>query len=150
VRAATTARFVAALSYGQPRRPNPSPAGRDEELLLRVDFAPGRGPGPRRITGSAARRAPAGRRVDEREIDVRGGRTVTVAAVALEEAVVLDVLQDGRRRARIDLPGADPAGRPVLFTPAGEPDLTLAWRNPGGGLIEARYRVTATSITPLD
>ena len=151
VRAATTARFVAALRYGAPRRPNPTPtAGRDEELLLRVDYAPGGGAGPARLTGSAAQRAPGGRRVDEREIDVRGRATVTVAAVALEDVVVLDVLQGGRRRARIELPGAEPAGRPVLFTPVGEPDLTLAWRNPGGGVIEARYSVTATSITPLD
>ena len=37
----------------------------------------------------------------------------------------------------------------MLFSPAGEPDLTLAWRNPDGERIDARYRVTATSIAPL-
>jgi hypothetical protein len=149
---ATTTRFVAALRYAMPRTPNPSPGtGRAEELLLRADYAPGQAVGPPdRLTGAAAERAPDGREVDEREIDIAGGRTVTVAAVALPGGVALDVLRGTRRRARIDVPGADPAGRLVVFTPGGEPDVTLAWRNPDGRRIEASYRVTATSIAPLD
>ena len=150
-RSATTTRFVGALRFGHRRAPNPSPgSGAGEELLLRVDYAPGHALAPVGLTGAAARTAPGGRRVDEREIVLDGGRTVTVAAVALDDAVVLDVFERGRRRARIDLPGADPAGRPLLLTLVGEPDLTFAWRNPGGERIDARYRVTATSITPLD
>lgn len=151
VRGATTTRFVAALRFSAPRAPNaPTGVGRDEELLLRVDYAPGESVRvPRALTGAAARRAPAGRPVGEREIDVDGGRTVTAAAVVLPRGVAVDVLRGARRRARIALPGADPAGRLVLFSPAGDPDLTLAWRNPAGERIEVRYRVTASSIAAL-
>lgn len=151
VRGATTTRFLAALRFDKPRVPNPPPAsGRDEELLLRVDYAPGQSDAlPKRLTGAAAAAAPAGRRIGEREIDIGGGREVTAAVVALGRSVVVDVFRGVRRSARIALPGADPAGRLLVLTPLGEPDLTLAWRNPDGTRIEQRYRVTASSIALL-
>jgi hypothetical protein len=144
---ATTSRFIDPLK-SESRRPNPpAGAGRDEELLLRVEYAPGRTiEPPARLTGAAAAAAPDGRRRAERELDVTGGDTVTVTVVALPGGVAVDLFDGSVRRARITVPGADPRGRPERFTAKGEADLTLAWRNPDGRGIETPYRVTARSI----
>lgn len=147
VRGATTARFVDPLR-SESRPPDPG-GGRDEELLLRVDYVPRRVvAAPVRLAGAAAEAAPAGRRLLEREIDLADGARVTAAVVALPGAIAVDVLDGARRRARITVPGADPRGRPAALTTKGEADLTLAWRNPGGARVEVPYRLTAASIAP--
>ena len=68
-----------------------------------------------------------------------------VAVVVLADRVVVDVFRGARRRARIEVPGADPDGRRLVAL-TGEPDLLLVWRNPDGDRIDARYQVTASSI----
>jgi hypothetical protein len=146
VAGAATTRFLSALSP-VPRAPNPPPGlGRSEEILLRVDYEPGSLSAPDPVTGAAAAAAADGRRLDERVVDLAGGGTVTVAAVSLGDRVVVDVFRGGRRRARVEVPGADPGGRLVALTLIGAPTPTLVWRNPDGGRIESRYQVTATSI----
>jgi len=146
---ATTTRFIDELDY-ESRAPNAAGAGRDEELLLRVDYVPGKAvEQPKRLVGTAAAGARAGRRLDEREIVTADGDTATVAVVALDDGVAVDLFGGSRRRARIAVPGADPRGRPAAFTAKGEADLTLAWRNQDGTPIQTRYRVTASGIAAV-
>ncbi|WP_372787746.1 hypothetical protein [Paraconexibacter sp.] len=147
VAAARTWRFIGPLRAESRAPDQVAVAGRDEELLLRVDVVLGRRlPAPTRLTGAEAAVARRGRRLDELRLDVRGGATVTVAVVLLPAAVAVDVFDGQRRRARVVVPGVDPGGRPVRFTAKGEADLTLGWRNPGGRSLETRFRVTADSV----
>jgi hypothetical protein len=141
-----TTRFVGPLG-AEPRRPEPR--GPAEALRLRVDLTPGAAVQPELVTGAAAAGAPDGRRLEERELAVAGGTTVTATVVVLPGGVAVDVFRSATRQARISVPRADPAGRPVSFTAKGAADLTLAWRNPDGTLVETPYRVTATSIAAL-
>lgn len=143
---ARTRRFIGPLG-SESRTPDPARSG--EELLLRVDYVPGRTLArPVQLRGAAAAGAPSGRVVDERELDLGARGSVTAALVVLPGAVAVDVVDGRRRRARIVVPGADPRGRPIRFTAKGEADLTLAWRNPDGRPVEMPFRVTATSIDP--
>ena len=146
VEGATTTSFISALG-ARPLAPNPPPGtGRNEEIMLRVDYVRGPVSVPVAITGPAAARASEGRRLGEQVVDLPGGRRVRIVVVALADRVVVDVFRAARRRARIEVADADPDGRLVALNLIGEPDPLLVWLNPDGARIDSRYQVTASSI----
>jgi hypothetical protein len=131
-------------------RPPERSAGFERELLVRVDYVPGAAPRlPRLLVGRRAAAAPAGRPVDELEVEL-GPAVRTVAVVRLPDRVVLDLSRGARRLARLEVPDADARGRLVIFTGEGAPEPHLEWRNPDGRTITHDYRVSASAIKLLD
>jgi hypothetical protein len=145
---ASTARWVGPLALTARRIEFGEGTGFDHEILLRVEYAPGVQP---RLTagqlrGRSARRAPTGRELGSRSIEVRGGvRRVTV--VRLEDEIAVDLFAGGRRLARLPAPDADPAGRLLYFTALGGPYPLLRWRNPDGRTVTYEYTVKARTLT---
>jgi serine/threonine-protein kinase len=97
------------------------------ELLLRVEYVRGGQQRlPHQTTGGAAATLPPGRVVRRTRLRYRSGRRVEVALVALGDRFALDEFLEGRRTARIAVPGdfRPGAGRilkfEVLPQPAGE------------------------------
>ena len=144
---AATARWLGQL-YLEPRPiERGEGTGFDHEILLRADYTPGASPASAgRLTGRAARRAPAGQELLSRTIEVRG-RLRRVAVVTLSDAVAVDLFAGDRRLARVTAPEADPGGWPLNLTTLGLRYPTLRWRNPGGRTITHEYSVGARTLT---
>jgi hypothetical protein len=124
--------------------------GPDQEVLLRVEYVPGARWRPAgRLTGSAAARAPAGRKLDVVELQ----RDLVLAAVNVRGQIVVDLFATGRRIVRLPVPGASPSGRlaalHTLRFRFGRPLVGLVWRNPDG-LVSRDYSVTRRSLMPID
>jgi hypothetical protein len=114
VEGATTRRWMPLLRPARPADRGPG-TGFDNELLLRVDYIPGGTPRrPHQVTGAAAAGLPPGRVRARRSLRFTNGRPVEVALVALGDRFVLDEFIDGRRTARIDVPGFRPKDGRVI------------------------------------
>ena len=142
---ATTARWIGPLLVEPRRGELGAGTGFDHELLLRVDYAPGAEPATAgRLRGRSAQRAPAGRELGSREVEVAGALR-RVAVVDLGNAVAVDLFAGDRRLARLLEAGADPEGRLVWMTAAyGNP--VLRWRNPDGRTFDHEYAVGARTL----
>jgi hypothetical protein len=153
-RGAATLRFVGALRYGPPRRPRePTATALDRAVELRVEFAAGARPRPTpALAGTAARDAPAGRRLAAGELEFSGGRVRTVAVVVLRDRVAVDLLRGSTRLQRVDVVGADPRGTLVSFDHASVAAIgpLVVWRNPGGRELVRDYRARADRLEPID
>ena len=153
-RGATALRFVGALHFAPPRQPAPPTAtDLDGALELRVEYVAGARPRPvPTLTGDAARRAPAGRRISTGEIALRDGRVRTLNLVALPGRVVLDLLRGRTRLQRLDVVGADPRGRLTSFERFSRLAIgpIVMWRNPSGREIVHDYRVSGDGLEPID
>ncbi len=120
--------------------------GLDRELLLRVDYFPGRARRqPNQIAGPPATEAPGGKERARRRIRFADGRTVEVALIELRRAVVLDLFRRGRRVARIDVPDLLPGGRIVELQAlsydfeAAVGETGISWVNAGSARIVDHY-----------
>lgn len=138
---AQTERWSRAVSEGSPAG---NRTGLDRELLLRGELDPGAvREAPRQITGAEAAAAPAGREVAASSTRLPDGREVRVALVVVDGGVAIDLERGGRRRARLELAGLDPAGRSVEFkafeSPGNDSQLNVGWRNPGSTETDERY-----------
>jgi hypothetical protein len=138
---ARTERWTAQVSEGSPAGDR---AGLDRELLLRGELDPGAvRKAPEQITGAEAAAAPAGREVAASSTRLPDGREVRVALVVIDGRVVVDLERGGRRRARLELAGLDPSGRPMEFksfeSPGNDSQLNVGWRDPDATSTEERY-----------
>ena len=125
-------------AYGSPDRE--AGTGFDHELLVRADFVPGSEPDqPAQITGPAAARAADGRVRERATLEISSPPAeVTVELVELGDRVALDLLDDGRRLARMFIPGLISGGQPVdlkTYVYEGEPfsEVDVWWVNPNSG-----------------
>ncbi len=144
---ATTARWLGLL-FLEPRPIELGPgSGFDHELLLRVDYTRGAVPAPAGVlSGRSAARAPAGREVTARTVEVRGV-VRRVAVVRLTNGIAVDLFAGDRRLARVPAPDADPAGRLLAFNALGPRfPLLLRWANPDGRAIGHEYIVGARTL----
>ena len=119
VRGASTERWLGApLRGGNRRKADRGPGtGFDHELLLRVDYFPGREQRlPRQLSGFAAQQAPRGRVRARRTLKFRDGRSVEVALVEAGGRVALDLLNRRGRVARVFLPDFRAGGQIVSFS----------------------------------
>lgn len=145
---ATTGRWLAPVSV-TPRAVERGPeTGFDHELLLRLEYEPGAAATLDRLQGRSAERAPAGRLLQTREIELRDGQHRTLAAVRLPGSIAIDLFDGRQRLARLAVTDADARGKLVQFIPFGGTLALLRWRNPDGRPIVHEYTVTARSITP--
>lgn len=120
--------------------------GFDHEVLLRVEYALGAKPiVPGQLSGRAAARAPAGRELSSRNVEVRGG-VRRVVVVRLADGIVVDLFAGGRRIARVPAPDTDLDGRLLNFTATGGPYPLLRWRNPSGVTLSHAYTVGPRSL----
>ena len=123
--------------------------GFDHEILLRVEYAPGTASGSAgELTGRAAERAPAGRRLAAREVELPSGATRTAALVRVQGAIALDLFDGSRRLVRVTLADARPEGRPEALITYGQPLVRLRWRNPDGQTIGHDYAIRASAVVP--
>ena len=100
--AAKTGRWLPAIG-GLGSRPE---AGFDGELLLQADLLPGGEPQrPAQLTGGQAAAAPKGDILIRRAARYDDGAEAELRVVVLDGQGRLDLLRDGRRLARIDVPG---------------------------------------------
>jgi hypothetical protein len=108
VAGATTRRWIPLLTAKRPADRGPG-TGFDDELLLRVDYLPGGQPrAPHQVTGAAAAELPTGRVRARRRLKFSNGRPVEIRLVVLGDRFAFDEFIDGRRTARIDVPGFRP------------------------------------------
>ena len=108
---ATTGRFTPIL-VGLDKRFRPGPEG---EILMRADFLPGgRQRQPPGIRGAAAAAAPDGRVLERRRFEAGAGGRDEARLVLVDGRGVLEFLRDGRRVARIDVPGMLPPLYPEI------------------------------------
>ncbi len=120
-------------------------AGPAGELLLRVDYVPGREPRlPAQVNGAAAAGLPDGEVVRRRAIRMGNGVAVRVLAVGVDGRYALDVLRGKRRVARMTLPGLAGEGRFVEFTALADDDpeqfyVYLEWVARDSERIVSRY-----------
>jgi hypothetical protein len=112
---ATTERWIPHVA--STRRPDfAAGKGFDDELLLRVELVPGgKQRLPEEVVGAAAQRLPPGRVVARRRTRYLEGRPVEIDVVAVGKHLLLDELLDGRRAARIGMPGFRAGGRIVTL-----------------------------------
>jgi hypothetical protein len=84
--------------------------GFDDEILLRVEYLPG---GhqliPDQVTGAAAERLDPGQVRARRKVRFPNGRLAEIVIAHVGNRLVLDEFLEGKRTARIDLPGYSPA-----------------------------------------
>lgn len=121
---ATTRRWIPLLT-GTSRANRGPGTGFDHELLFRVDFVPGvQQRQPEHVAGAHAEELRPGRIRARRKLRFESGRPVQVALVELNGRLVLDQFLDGRRSARIDVPGFLPSeeGRLLIFEVYAEAD----------------------------
>lgn len=138
---ARTERWSRAVGEGSPAGTR---TGLDRELLLRGELDAGAvREAPKQLTGSAAEAAPDGREVAASSTRLPDGREVRVALVVVDGRVAIDLVRGGQRRARLELEGLNPAGRPIEFkafeSPGNDSQLNLGWRNPGSTDTDERY-----------
>jgi hypothetical protein len=125
-------------AYGAPDRGAGS--GFDYEVLVRADFVAGaEARTPEQLTGADAASAADGRVRESAEVEFSKPRTtVMLELVEVGDRVALDLRRDGRRTARMFVPGLIARGEPVnMKTYAFEgQDLTevgIWWVNPNSG-----------------
>jgi hypothetical protein len=114
VKGATTDRWIPNIE-GEEAPGFPAGTGFDNELLLRVEYLPGGQQRlPRQVAGAAAAKLPAGSVEQRRRLSFTNGPPVEIDLVALDGRYVLDEVLDGRRTARVDLPGFFPGRGDVI------------------------------------
>ena len=146
---ATTNRWIPLLT-GTLRPPELGAGkGFDDELLFRVEYAPGgRQESPAQVTDARAEKLEAGR-VRAHHTSRYEGRAFEHALVAVEDRIVLDEFAEGRRTARIDVPGFQRGGRVITFEvdegEANQPDfgIYVEYANPDSARILSHYYVVA-------
>ena len=147
VSGATTARWFGPLIIDARAPEQRARSGFDHELLLRVEYLGQSARGAvSRLTGSAAKRAPAGAALDARDVELRGGRVRRVVVVRAAGTVAVDLFDGSRRLERLAVPDVDPAGSLLGLTTFGRPLLRLRWRNPDGRLLTHDYSVRSRSL----
>ncbi len=145
----TTARWFGPLALSARPIERGSGTGLDSELLLRAEYEPGAAWSiPGAMTGSAARRAPAGQVLAARDSQAPGRSVQTVAVVRVGWRIVVDLLARDLRVARAPVQGADAAGRLLGITVLGRPIVRLRWSNPDGRVVAHDYAIGRRSITP--
>ena len=93
-------------------------SGFDRELLLQVEYLPGvKQRLPHQIGGAAAAALPVGHVTTRRRLRYSDGRPVELRLVRFGQRFALDLFEQGRRTARIDVPDfvVTPAGRMIDF-----------------------------------
>jgi Protein tyrosine and serine/threonine kinase len=146
---ATTARSFEALTFDTRAVDHPEGTGFDYEVMLRVEYVPGARATPAGLlSGAAAARAPAGRRLGSRDVEVATGGVRTVAVVRLTRGIAVDLFDGTSRLARVPVAGANAGGRLLSLGTLGQPTVGLSWRNPDGATVEHDYAVTARSLAP--
>ena len=123
--------------------------GFDDELLFRVEYVPG---GSRRrpaqVADARAAKLDPGR-VRARRSTRYKDRTFEHALVAVEDRMVLDEFVEGRRTARVDVPGFRKGGRVITFeVDEGEPNqpdfgIYVEYANAESARILSHYYVVA-------
>jgi protein kinase-like protein len=113
---ATTERWIPHLGPGRPATLGKG-SGFDDELLLRVEYvAGGRQRVPQQVNGARASRLRPGRVRAHRTLHFKHGLTIEEELVAIGRRFALDELVNGRRTARIGVPGFLPkGGRLITF-----------------------------------
>ena len=108
VKGATTERWIPNIQ-GAERPDLGAGTGFDDELLLRVEFLPGGQQRlPQQVAGAGAASLPAGHVEKRRRLRYAKGPPVEIELVSLGGRYVLDELLQGRRTARVDVPGFFP------------------------------------------
>jgi hypothetical protein len=151
---ATTQRWLATLGgfYGSPDREEGT--GFDFEVALRADFVPGAElEPPEQLKGAQAANAPDGTVRKRAAVEISKPRSIAnVELVEVGNRVALDLVRDGRRLARMFVPGAVPGGDIgdlKFFSFEGESfsEIAVFWVNPNTGrLIQHFYTVSAREI----
>jgi hypothetical protein len=93
-------------------------SGFDRELLMRVEYVPGvKQQLPHQTSGAAAAALPAGHITARRRLRYVDGRPVELRLIQFGQRYVLDLFEQGRRTARIDVPDfvVTPGGRMIDF-----------------------------------
>jgi hypothetical protein len=124
VEGATTRRWIPLLTGTRPADRGPG-TGFDHEVLFRVEYVPGaQQRQPAQVAGAEADELRPGRVRARRTLRFESGRPVKVALVELDGRFALDQFIDGRRTARIDVPGFLPGdeGRLLVFEVYAEAD----------------------------
>jgi Protein kinase domain len=140
---ATTERWLPHVAGA--RKPEfPPGRGFEDELLLRVEFVPGAKQRiPYAVKGPATGRLPAGRVLARRRNTFPNGHVVEIDAVQVGQRVMLDELNQGRRIARMDLPGFRTGGRVITFhaDPTGPDgvDIYIEYVNANSARIRQHY-----------
>jgi serine/threonine-protein kinase len=112
VEGARTTRWFPTVNKAKPVR-----RGYANELLLRVEYAPGGQQNlPKQVAGAAAADLRPGRVVKRRRLRFASGQHVEIDLVSLGARFVLDELLDGRRAARIEVPTDFVPGAGRIFT----------------------------------
>jgi hypothetical protein len=146
---AATARLFGPLTFALRPVQRGAGTGFDHELLLRAEYLPGaRVTVAGRLSGLAARQAPSGVRLGERDVEPRRGRVRTVVVARVGGQIAVDLFDRGERLERIPVADASARGRLLAFDSFGEPAVHLSWRNPGAGVIGHDYAVGLRSILP--
>lgn len=137
-------RFSGVMSP-DPRPPSATFAG---ALALRVDLEEdATREAVAALVGAAARRAPAGRRIEEAVARFTTGQRALVEIVETAGDIAVDVLKGERRVARIPVPDAEPAGELIEVESAcastGGRGFCVRWQNPDAELpLEHAYLVS--------
>jgi hypothetical protein len=124
VEGATTRRWIPLLTGTGPADRGPG-TGFDHEVLFRVEYMPGaQQRQPEHVAGAEAEQLRPGRVHARRSLRFKSGRPVAVALIELDRRFALDQFIDGRRTARIDVPGFIPSdeGRLLVFEVYAEAD----------------------------
>jgi len=149
VRGAQTARSFGPLTRTALPVERGERSGFGEEVLLRVEYLPGAEPDlPGRLTGRAAKQAPAGQQLAALDVKPPDGPVRRTSVVRVGDRIAVDLFQRERRITRLPVAGADARGRLLSVNTHGEPTVYLRWRNPDGRTISHDYAVSSRSMTP--
>jgi Protein kinase domain len=106
---AATSRWIPVLASTRDVDLGPG-TGFDHELQLRAELVPGgERELPHQVTGTRAAGLAPGRVHERRKLRFANGRPVEVALVQVGDRLVLDEFIEGRRTARVDVPGMFPS-----------------------------------------
>jgi hypothetical protein len=126
-----------------------------DELLLRIDYAPGAVGIPPQLRGGAAARASGGSGVGETSVDLSAGQIV-IDVVRVSQTVAVDLSFGGRRYARIALPQLRSGGRldqlgasTAAGNDANRSDVAVSWTNPDGRKLVVTLRITRRGFEAL-
>jgi Protein tyrosine and serine/threonine kinase len=146
VTGAQTARWLGQLMLTSRSIELGAGTGFEHEILLRVDYVPGVRPTlAGELRGRAAARAPAGRELSARTVELRNG-VRRVVVVKLANGIAVDLFAGDRRIARIPARDLSPEGHLLTFTATGGPFPLLRWRNPDGRALSHAYTVSENSL----